>query len=929
MTNHNWLLLSQAAIAGLIACALSATAFGQRYAFRSFRFPDPPRTVVGVKYRAGDAQSAMPLGGLGTGTIAFDSRGQFAGHSITNTYRPVAGGMPGCGFDIAAATENSTAEQSLAELTRSYLGHFPMADLECAKPGFPVTMNVRAMSPFVLGDARTSGTPAAMFRFELRNTSGKPVTASVKFAWRTPVQAAGGGGGVSAQGNVDGFLVWDLGDLEPGATAAVPVIFAAADSTDEARARLEKPSGDLVVDDDGAFNWEDGGKQCLTTRAGGCLSQHGFSVHYNDGEPRGAGTAIVGAPRLENLVRAGRTDDVVSLSTTDGTLTVDVSKGDGVLEYRICNAGDKPVRDLQLAVYANLEAGHTEMDDRGWLDPELGALIIADDSGAACALAGERRPDGGWCGLWGSTIGRMKAGEAIAIDKWAGAQEKTSTRRTVVAKRARGVSVTREETRDCAGCTLVALGGAGVTTAATSDGDSPEDIGVTSSVKLKPGESREVRFVLAWFYPDARDSDGKSVGHQYANWFDGSQAVAEYVTAGWSNIARRVGEWQERIYTETTAPAWLKDQAVNSLYAMVRNSSWLKDGRFTQSESFIGCPITETIVCRFYGSIPLAMFFPDLERNTMRQFMRHQRADGAIPFAFGGGERWDAPYYETQQIIDSTEFVLMAWRDYAWWRDRAWADEVYPAVKRSIAFARTLDTDGDGLINDELSRQYYDCWQFYGASSYTDGIWLAALKAAIAFARLEDDEAFAAECEALLAAAQPAFEQQLWTGSYYRLWNDPAKNARSDTCLAAQLTGQWYAYLCGLGEVLPHARIITALEHVSRANGAGDVWALVNGIMPDGSRDTSGTNGHSQTATLGETWCYAATCVYAGRPELGLPRAERLAQNIALRQRRSWDTTWNLNPDTGEMLWGNEYYSDMCVWDLWSALVGRRGLDGK
>src|SRR5207247_2465669 len=110
-------------------------------------------------------------------------------------------------------------------------------------------------------------------------------------------------------------------------------------------------------------------------------------------------------------------------------------------------------------------------------------------------------------------------------------------------------------------------------------------------------------------------------------------------------------------------------------------------------------------------------------------FIRAQRADGAIAFAFGGRENWDAPFYDTQQIIDSSEFVLMAWRDYAWWNDKVWADEVYPAVKKALQFARTLDTDGDGLINDDLSLQYYDGWQFHGASAYTSGIWLAALKA--------------------------------------------------------------------------------------------------------------------------------------------------------------------------------------------------------
>ncbi len=191
--------------------------------------------------------------------------------------------------------------------------------------------------------------------------------------------------------------------------------------------------------------------------------------------------------------------------------------------------------------------------------------------------------------------------------------------------------------------------------------------------------------------------------------------------------------------------------------------------------------------------------------------------------------------------------------------------------------------------------------------AYTGGIWLAAIKAAGAFAALEGDGTFRNECEAMLKKAQASFEQKLWTGSYYRLWNDTPQNRRCDTCLAAQLTGQWFAYSCGLGEVLPRRHVFAALEHVHRVNAAGQVWALVNGITPDGSRDkTDKPHGHSDTATLGETWCYAATCVYAGRPDLGLPAAARLAENISLRQRSPWNTYWNLDPDTGQMRWGAE-----------------------
>lgn len=683
------------------------------YRFETFRFSDAPRRVVGVKYRPGDARSVFPLGGLGTGTVALDSRGQFTQQAVANSYRPVGGAMADTGFTIRAECDGRAVEKPLSDMTQTYLGHFPIVDIEAGHEEMPVVLRLRAMSPFILGDARESATPAAMFRFTVENAGAKPVQATITFRWNVP-----------------------------------------------------RPH---------------------------------FGRKRNKASP------------------------------------------------------------YQWPQYKVVEQRRTRSED------------------GAGALA-----------------------------------------------------VTREAAEGREGCTIAALKGPGVRVFRPenpAEGASPDVISVTAEAELPPDGSAEFRFVLAWYYPQALDSFQRFVGHQYARWFDGSASAAGHVVERWDDLARRTGQWQEAIYDDPKLPGWLKDQLINSLYILARSSCWIKDGRFTLSESFTECPIMETIVCRFYGSIPLAMFFPELEKNTMRQFIRHQRSDGAIPFAFGSPEKWDAPYHDTQKILDSNEFVLLAWRDYAWRRDKAWADEVYPAVKKAFAFARSLDTDGDGLINDELSKQYYDQWQFYGAGAYTSGVWLAAIKAARAFAELQGDGAFRAECDAAFEKALPAFEQKLWTGEYYRLWNDTANGRRSDTCLAGQLTGQWFAYSAGLGEVLPKDRIVAALEFVRKTNGSGDVWALVNGVAPDGSRDRSDQkHGHSSTATLGETWCFAATCLYAGRPDLGMPPAERLAENISLRQRRPWNTTWNINPDTGEMLWGAEYYSNMCVWDLWGALTNRRGL---
>jgi uncharacterized protein (DUF608 family) len=268
----------------------------------------------------------------------------------------------------------------------------------------------------------------------------------------------------------------------------------------------------------------------------------------------------------------------------------------------------------------------------------------------------------------------------------------------------------------------------------------------------------------------------------------------------------------------------------------------------------------------------------------------------------------------------------MVRRDSEWWHDKSWAAEMMPAVKKALAFAKTLDTDGDGLINDEKSMQYYDGWHFYGASAYTASIQLAALRAGEELAKTLGDKEFEVYCRTWFDKAQKQFENLLWTGSYYRLYNNPLTGRKSDTSLANQLVGQWYSYLCNLGEILPKEHIDLALQYVAKVNGAHTAFGLVNGITSAGKIDTeSGASGHSSSQTIGETYCYAATCIHAGLKDLGLPFAERLVRDLALVQRRTWNMTWNMDPKTGACAWGDEYYSNMCVWDLYAALTGRKG----
>jgi len=981
----HWLL-------GAVAAMLLAASCSAAPAFSTFELAGYDNPVTGVWFEAGEARSAVPLGGLGTGFIELNSEGKFENSTLQGNPRPT-GRFPNSFLAVRAQAAGKAVTrmlqcdrgqalgppdvESVAEA--SYFGHYPIVDLRYRAPELPVDVSLRALTPFILGDSRHSGLPAAIFRVSMTNRTQQPLEATALLSWENDLALPG-----KETGNVGGFLMWQLGDLAPGqekhcradlrwapfveglATRTEPatdlrlLTQALAEHLSEStelpatpgtQAEVRSPGvADVFMDGAGGFNWEARGREAFTVGGTGNIGQAFYSVAYEaDGRRRvgtdfrpGQPSALIGLqPKRVRL--APQQDWALAEATTDdGRLLVSVimSAEPGAAVARaigIRNLSQQTIRRVEVSQYVNLDVGGPEAcdDNEGWFDPKLRAIVARNrTSGAAMCLAGLDEPTGYGLGPWHETLNRMHAGtydpvsEAVVPDDFpkcnrpgtpsgvvlgiAGHQEGYALDVVGASSRARGL---------CAASwtDLPALWADFATDGLLSGPiQGAGNAAVAATVGIAPGKTEHVDFALAWYFPDLRDADGKRLGHRYATWFRSAEDVLRYVAAHADELVARTIGWQDELYGRDI-PGWLQDALINSLYSLARNTWWIEDGRFAHSESFTGCPIMETIVCRFNGSWPLATFFPDRERNTMMQFCAFQRPDGAIPFAFGGGERLDAPYYETQKSLDSSEFVLMCYRD---WRllDETFLRRVYLHVRQAIRYCQTLDTDGDGIIN-EVSMQYYDQWQFHGTSAYVGSIWLAALKAAAQMARQMGDPAFAGECEGWFAQAQASFERKLWNGSYYRLYHEPETGNVSEVSLGSQLAGQWFAYASGLGEVLPHDHILSAVDSVLRLNGANTPYGVANGVTPDGQRLPGP---HSDCVSPGESFSFAATAIFAGRKEQGLKEARETYENIALRQRSPWNIYFNFSAADGSMIWGSHYYSNMSVWTLLTALEASR-----
>ena len=159
-----------------------------------FEAHDYSRPVCGVVYRTEDAvPHGMPLGGVATGCIDVDTDGTFGYCTLFNSGVPTRGPMQ-YGFLGVSSGERTwlLSSRSLPGMENArqihYWGHYPVVDMEYELDG-PLSVGLRAWSPFIPGDARTSNIPGAVFEVHVRNLSAEPRKATLAFSFPGPTQA--------------------------------------------------------------------------------------------------------------------------------------------------------------------------------------------------------------------------------------------------------------------------------------------------------------------------------------------------------------------------------------------------------------------------------------------------------------------------------------------------------------------------------------------------------------------------------------------------------------------------------------------------------------------------------------------------------------------------------------------------------------------
>lgn len=474
-----------------------------------------------------------------------------------------------------------------------------------------------------------------------------------------------------------------------------------------------------------------------------------------------------------------------------------------------------------------------------------------------------------------------------------------------------------------------------------SEPGSTDTASVGALATIAPGGSVDIRFLLAWSFPNRTDawwpdpSKPRTRNH-YATRFATSWDAARYLVAEMPRLEGATRRFRDVLFGSTLPEEVIDAVSANIVPVRSQTCFRLEDGRFHGFEGCFddagSCEGTCTHVWSYAYTV--SALFPSLEREARRIELGLETDEtGYMSFRthrpFGSEFVWPWGDQRPEAAIDGQMgTVLRAWREWRLSGDRDWLAPLWPGVQRAMRYAAEhWDTDGDD-VPDGRQHNTYDI-EFHGPNPLSATYWLAGLRALEELARVMGDEAVAADARARFERASARTDQLLWDGEYFvqRIEDvDAHRYQHGRGCLSDQLLGQLHARLLDLGDLLPPDHVRSAVGAVVRHNFRRDFREHANAQRTYVLNDESGLvlcswpkGGrprlpfvYSDEVWTGIEYQVAAHCILEGLVDEGLEIVEAVHDRHDGTRRNPWD----------EVECGHHYVRSMASWALLLALSG-------
>lgn len=365
--------------------------------------------------------------------------------------------------------------------------------------------------------------------------------------------------------------------------------------------------------------------------------------------------------------------------------------------------------------------------------------------------------------------------------------------------------------------------------------------GASFSTRLEPGESHEVVFLVAWYFPNVKiETAGWAkpdpVVHYfnegmpkrwYAKRFSSAQDVIEQLSEELEELTENTRCWRDTWF-DSSLPHWLLERAIITANALQTNTCHrFEDGRFWGWEGVGCCPGTCTHVWHYAQSV--GRLFPDLERDLRERtdYGLAQRDDGGIDFR---GEWENKPAVDGQAGI-----ILRTLREHQMSANNDFLKRVWPGAKKALEFL--FEQDAQGGIPDGIpeGRQHNTLdAEWFGKIPVMASLYLASLSAGATMAAVVGDDAFAIRCNEILSKGQKNILKLFDADRGFFVQEEDPEHITAigvgKGCYIDQVLGQWWAHQLGLGQIYDGTRIRQALNSLWDNNFCPDVGKLRDSI---------------------------------------------------------------------------------------------------
>ena len=399
-----------------------------------------------------------------------------------------------------------------------------------------------------------------------------------------------------------------------------------------------------------------------------------------------------------------------------------------------------------------------------------------------------------------------------------------------------------------------------------------------ADIKLYPGETKKVRFVLSWNVPnnynywnECKNDDGthKQWKNYYATIFESSVESAMYSLENWNDFYESTLMFKNAIHGSTLPKTVIDAASANLSVLKSPTVLRLEDGSFYGWEGVHEMEGSCEGTCQHVWNYAYALcfLFPELERSIRNlEFKYNTNEKGKMGF------RIQLPIgrnmTEFRACVDGQMgSIIKCYREWKISGDNQWLKDNWENIKKVLEYAWSKenpdkwDADKDGVLE---GRQHHTLdMELFGPSSWLEGMYLAALKAAAEMGEFLGDTEKARQYRSLFEKGYKWTKENLFNGRYFiqRLdiadknvtdkfaasdtyWNEESKQIKYQIAEGSsidQLLAQWHADIIGLGEIFDRQQIAAALSEMMKNNFKPRMRDFVNPWRIFSVNDEAGT----------------------------------------------------------------------------------------